>query len=448
MAKDYFAEEIEAPQRDYFSEEIESIDKKISNQPFLPQRQSVEEAISRRPDAVEILKERIKPPSNLSDLLNFLTMNPIQRTISAAQTGATALAVPFQRGEAAVAAPALEAQAGNFNLSDLARAAGQGLIGQRPAQLGDLIRTTGFGGRLNEPIAAISGLGGMSALTGGAIRAGQQMAPVAKGVGRTVIESAPTRFMRNVTQNIKNVKNPVQFSQNVRRVLFQQKKAVGDAFEQGIQQLSEANPTKRVDLSDSFKFIKSAVDDVKENPGLASEVKGALRKIRNPELAKTVQNLIDNPEAAKDLTLAQSQEIKNIIQQATSIKGKMGQGGFAQYNPGDLELLDLLDEIKLAQSEAFPEMAQVRKPYAEFIGNYRNVKNMFKPGRLIEKMRKGFGDEEIEMAVKAVLPQDTMKAIQGFRRTGKTIKYGVGAGAALLGLEGGKLGLRKLGITQ
>jgi hypothetical protein len=278
MAKDYFAEEIEAPQRDYFSEEIENVDKKISNQPFLPKRQSVEEAISRRPDSVEMLKERIKPPSNLSELLNFLTMNPIQRTISAAQTGATALAVPFQRGEAAVAAPALEAQAGNFNLFDLARAAGQGLTGQRPAQLGDLIRTTGFGGRLNEPLAAISGLGGMSALTGGAIRAGQKMAPVVKGVGQmvgqAVAESAPVRFMKNVTQNIKNVKNPVQFSQNVRRVLFQQKKAVGDAFEQGIQQLSEANPTKRVDLSDSFRYIKSAVDDVKENPGLASEVKG------------------------------------------------------------------------------------------------------------------------------------------------------------------------------
>lgn len=177
-----------------------------TNQPFLPKRQAVEEQISRRPDSVEMLKERIKPPSNLSELLNFLTMNPVQRMISAGQTGATALSVPYQRGEAAIAAPALEAQAGNFNLSDLARAAVEGLTGQRPAQLGDVIRTTGFGGRLNEPLAAISGLGGMSALTGGAIRAGQKMAPVIKGVGQKVgqgvgeIINKPIRFVKNIAK--------------------------------------------------------------------------------------------------------------------------------------------------------------------------------------------------------------------------------------------------------
>lgn len=177
-----------------------------TSQPFLPQRQSVEEAISRRPDAVEILKERIKPPSNLSDLLNFLTMNPIQRTISAAQTGATALAVPFQRGEAAVAAPALEAQAGNFNLSDLARAAGQGLIGQRPAQLGDLIRTTGFGGRLNEPIAGVTGLLGAGALgagmTKGASALAPKVAPLATKAGQAVgkVAGAPIRFVKNIAR--------------------------------------------------------------------------------------------------------------------------------------------------------------------------------------------------------------------------------------------------------
>jgi hypothetical protein len=149
-----------------------------SNKPFLPKRQATEEVISQRPDSVSMLKESMKPPSNLSDLLSLFTMNPVQRMVSMAPAAATALTIPFQRGEATVAAPALEMQAGNFNLSDLARAAGQGLSGQRPAQLGDLIRTTGFGGKLNEPLSSLTGLLAQSGLVGGAMKAGQKVAPI------------------------------------------------------------------------------------------------------------------------------------------------------------------------------------------------------------------------------------------------------------------------------
>ena len=243
---------------------------------------------------------------------------------------------------------------------------------------------------------------------------------LAKTVTKTV--QAPINFVKNVTRNIKNVKNPVRFSQTVRKTFFDVKRQVGDEFEKGIAMLSKAHPEKKIDLSAEVQYLKDAIDDTVNNPGLGSQIKSTIRSIRNPEKAKIIQGMIENPMNAQDLTLVQAQEIKNMIQQAPAIATKLKQGKFADWKPGDLELLDLIDDIKLAQSEVFPEMAQVRQPYAEFMTNYKNVKNMFKPGRLIEKMKTGFGDEEIQAMVKAILPQDTMKAIKGFRRTIKGLK--------------------------
>jgi len=266
--------------------------------------------------------------------------------------------------------------------------------------------------------------------------------------GLTNIESgitAPIRFVQNITRNIKNVKDPVQFSKTVRKTFFDVKRKVGDEFEKGITTLSKANPEKRIDLSAEVQYLKDAIDDTVNNPGLGSQVKSTIRSIRNPEKAKVIQGMIENPMNAKDLTLAQAQEIKNMIQQAPAIATKLKQGKFADWKPGDLELLDLIDDIKLAQSEVFPEMAQVRKPYAEFMNNYKNVKNMFKPGALLNKMRSGFGDEEIQSMVKAILPQDTLKAIRGFRRTGKALKIGAGITGLLTAEELIRRGIRSAG---
>lgn len=242
--------------------------------------------------------------------------------------------------------------------------------------------------------------------------------------------------LQEINQAFKNVKNPVEFAKKVRANLFQSKKQVGDAFEEGVRSLSEANLTTTINLSPQMQYIKDASDDAINNPGLKSEINSVVRKIKNPEKSKFIQDLIDNPQNASNLTLQQSQDIKTIIQQAPSIATKLKQGKFADWKSGDLELLDLVDEIKLAQSELFPEMAQVREPYANYMGAYREVKNYFKPKILLDRMRKGFGNEEIENMIKIVLPKETVKSIKGFRRldlikrnTGKVVGLGLGVEA-------------------
>ena len=268
-----------------------------------------------------------------------------------------------------------------------------------------------------------------------------QTRPV-EAVGRflTKERGIPGRgVLQRINQSFKNIKNPIDFAKKVRTNLFQTKRGVGDVFEEGIKTLSEANPTKTIDLSDQIYQVKGAIADVENNPGLASEVNSVIRRIKNPQKASFVQTLIDDPENARNLTLAQVQDIKNTIQQAPSIATKLKQGKFADWKAGDLELLDLVDEIKLAQSELFPEeMALIRKPYAEYMSAYREVKNYFKPKVLLDRMRTGFGNEEIEQMVKVVLPKDIYKQIKGFRKTGKTIKWGaatIGAGTGLWGTQ-------------
>lgn len=113
---------------------------------WLPNKQNVENKIQNRPDSVGEFQKELSTP-----------MNPIlPPQIKAAMVGAKAIAVPFQRLEAGLSSAGLSAQSGEF--SKIPEQFMKGLSGQKPAELGDLIRTTGFGGGSNEMLSRITGL--------------------------------------------------------------------------------------------------------------------------------------------------------------------------------------------------------------------------------------------------------------------------------------------------
>lgn len=292
-----------------------------------------------------------------------------------------------------------------------------------PLNFGNLLKLAGAG--------AASGFAYSPSENFGDIKQRTEQAKVGGALGAafpavsSVISKIPV-FFRNLASNIKNVKNPVAFSQRVRQELFKAKGDVGKAVERGISKAAENNPGQRIDLSDSFQNISEAMKDSSNNPGLSSAIKGIVRKIKNPEQSKLLQSLIDDPVKAKELTLKQAQDIKVAVRNSPVISSKLKQGKFANWTTGDLELLDLLDNIRVQQIEAFPSLSKVFKPYAEYMGNYNQVKGMFKPSQLLDKLRKGFGNEEIESMIKAVLPNETYSSIQGFRNTGRAVKVGAG----------------------
>lgn len=281
------------------------------------------------------------------------------------------------------------------------------------------------------------------ALTGASLGA---LLPAVSALGSKGID-----FLKNIPgalnqikDNIKNIKDPAQFGSQVRESLFNAKKTVGQTFGRELDDLAKNNPTRVVDHSADFQRLKDAINDTENNPGLSTTVNGIIRRVKNPAEAKKLQYLIDNPSKASSLTLQESQNLKVAIQNAPDIATKLAKGKFADYSPADLEILDLLDNVKMSQANVFPELAKVRAPYAKFMQNYDQVKTMFKPNQLLNQIRSGFKNEEVNKIIETILPEKTINNITGFRNAEKVV--GVAKKAAITGALGtiGYKGIKSL----
>lgn len=244
----------------------------------------------------------------------------------------------------------------------------------------------------------------------------------------------PMQGLKNIAKPIKNIAKMDEFASEVRGSMFGRKKELGQALDKSISELSASRPNDTINLKDAMYQIKGAIQDVENNSGLASEINQTLRKIKDPKISSKIRGFIDNPETASELSLRDAEDIKRAISQSPTLSTKGAQGKFANWTNGDREMLDLVDEIKSAQADVFPELSEIRQPYSEFMSHYRNVKNMFKPGRLIKNIEGKFGDKEIEKSVKGILPEKTYKDIKNVRTAKKVAKVGAAAaGAALVG---------------
>lgn len=231
-----------------------------------------------------------------------------------------------------------------------------------------------------------------------------------------------------------------EYAQKVRGDMYAMREELGKELSNKVTELSKANPDKTIDLSDQLMTLKFGIADKENNPGLAGDIARTIRKIKNPEVASKLQALIDDPSAAKKLSLRDAEDIKQAISQGVK---------FQDRTPGDLEMKDLLDEIKLAQAEQFPELKSVRKPYADYMDAYRNVKGKFKPNQLLGKIEGNFGNAEIEQMARKVLPPETLKEIDSIRgkvarkeMIGQLLKAG-GITATGSGIVGGGIALGK-----
>src|SRR6185369_719402 len=107
------------------------------------------------------------------------------------------------------------------------------------------------------------------------------------------------------------------------------------------------------------KEMKSAIDDSQNNPGMASEIKRTLRKVKNPEIVSKFQSFLENPDSASNISLRDAEDMKRAFNQNPLFSKS---GWHPEWKSGDLEIKDLLDQMKSAQSEVFPELSEKRKP--------------------------------------------------------------------------------------
>ena len=159
MPKDYFAEEIGGnSQPDYFAQEVipQQVMPRNSN-PILPNQDAVNTMISQRPSAFQTLNQELNyNPNPLEHPIDFM-MKPLV-------TGMKALNVPVSMAESGLANFGLNLQQGNAPsplgmVSPLLdKSFLQGVTQQKPAQFGDIMRTTGWGGNWNEILSRTTGL--------------------------------------------------------------------------------------------------------------------------------------------------------------------------------------------------------------------------------------------------------------------------------------------------
>lgn len=322
-----------------------------------------------------------------------------------------------------------------------------GLVAGAPAKLAiksaqKLGQVVGFSGTRLLPTLLRRGAAG--AITGAAqtpdTETGEILLPKERGVqgligaGLGALSAVGEKTFINTLNKFKQIKNPIKLAKKVRQDFFNTKRDAGLKFEKDLNTLISNNPDKSISIREA---VEGLAEDIKINPKLKSDIAGAMRRSKSTLL----KDLIDNPEIAENLTLKQTQTIKQTINKAPGLSVKLKQGNLANWSDTDIPLLDLLDEVKSSQLDVFPELADANTSYKNVLGRYRQLKNRFKAGSLIRNMKSGFGDEEIELAVKELLPQSTIKEIGGFRKSAKLMQdLGILKKAAIKGVAIGGAG--------
>lgn len=412
--RDYFAEEVEGqiatiPKgRDYFAEEVEA---PSTNKPFLPKRQQVQEEIARRPGSIRTVVSSM-PKMNLATLLDLVTKGPMGAMTSFAPPAFAAAAVPFQRVESAVAAPALEAQSGNLNFMDLLRASGRGLIGKDQAQLGDVIRTTGFGGKANEVLAGTTGLLGAGALGVGMAKGASALAPKVAPIA--------TKAVADLTNKISKMPNfPKQAIGRIRDYAGNKTLAIRSGAKQY--------------WGREIKAYGQAIDDMASNPldmqggplmeGMTKTM--VERRLYDPvnekwvrplnqvdaQLVKSYSVLGRKVQSGKKLTLGEIVREYQNIKNSASIGTPLGRDA---RNTANSLINAIKDQIDI------PTFKQANARYAEFRNNFDQIDkvvdvwgNPLQTGRAEKFLTRRLGETA-----------ETRKTAQAItQKTGQTLKW-------------------------
>lgn len=187
------------------------------------------------------------------------------------------------------------------------------------------------------------------------------------------------------------------FAKEIRQSFVQAHTNKVSEFGGMLDELAARNPTKKVSLQNVALEIDANWND------LPSEVKSVIKK--TPYL----RDMVGKGGKATDINLKQSQEIINYIN--TKIPKNI--------RANNLEVIDLVNNIKGSQLEAFPEMESVRAAYKKFIEPYNQVKGQFKFNKLLTAIKNKFGGAEGQAAVDKILPKEVLKKMSGYRGAAK-----------------------------
>lgn len=138
-------------------------------------------------------------------------------------------------------------------------------------------------------------------------------------------------------------------------------------FGRKIDQFSSQNPTATIDMSDTLKDISIRAST---DPKLASVIKHPI-----------IEDLMGDMTKARNMTLAEVQDLKNIVTETVPEAVKSGVKGLRKFRQTNA----FTDIINRKIGETFPEMRQVAKTYGEKAEQFKDFIPAFRGAKKVEK---------------------------------------------------------------
>lgn len=260
-----------------------------SNPAFLPNANKVNEDIRGRKDSVAAFTEELGTH-----------WNPLEHPVKAMLHPATAMmkgiAIPFQRAEASVAGPMLQYQRGDFNPIRAAGSSLRGLAGIESPQVGDVIRTTGFGQNVKATIPqAVPFVGGQE------INANEALATAVGGAATLPLFNATGVVVGDTAKGAVALGKNVAESTNIPKLIPTAKidavvsKKISDAVWKAMRPTRTGKSTP-IQMGKFDARAEEAVKDIIANKGSVQFV-DELGEVKDAELP---QNAMDTAKAIEE----------------------------------------------------------------------------------------------------------------------------------------------------
>lgn len=208
------------------------------------------------------------------------------------------------------------------------------------------------------------------------------------------------------------LQNPAAFSREVRGAVLQNKHEKTKAISNAIDDFTKQNPDVAVDISEPMENLRQVLGDPDAAPDLRRIMGAITRKSKN----QTLSNLLNNPELAKSVNMRQLQDLKNSIEYFPSIQSKISKGAWDKVTLGEQDLLNLVDDIKLAQTDIVPALKGARQAFSAFMEDYKAVRPLLSEKVLEKQLRANFSGQtgEVVERIAKTIPEPLRNQITAF----------------------------------
>lgn len=298
-----------------------------------------------------------------------------------------------------------------------------GMLGKAAPTIANLAKAGAAGGAVTGGLSALGNNPQTLQQAAGDIAKGSALGATTGAVGGAAVggilkgATSLADAARMLPTRLSDTKS-VKFANEMRNAFLQAKENVVKKFGKGLDDLTNANPDKKIDL-----FNNNNIQNILTDPNLPPEAKNIFS--RTPILRDILSG-----NRSPEITLKESQDIINYIQ--TKVPSNI--------KASHLDIPEMLSELRVAQSQSFKEMDKLRSEYAKIAQPFSQVKNKFKLDNLLQSIDKGFDGPVGREAVKELFKDNpkVLSKLGGYKNAGMIIKGALGAATGGGLLVGGK----------